>query len=123
MLEAPRLLLARVLLLLNPLEPPLNPLDRDMLLCGMSRLPMLYPLELPLRPPPPPALLRFVALAPAPLDREAPAPVPELRLLAPRDCWVALIRLVPPDWARVDPENLLAVDLFEYGAAPRCWGL
>jgi len=41
MLEAPRVLLARVLLPLNPLEPPLNPLDRDVLLFGMSRLPML----------------------------------------------------------------------------------
>jgi len=40
MLEEPRELLARVLLPLYPLEPPLNPLDREELL-GMSRLPML----------------------------------------------------------------------------------
>ena len=114
MLDAPRELLARVLLLLNPLEPPLKPLERDALLLGISRLPTLYPLELELRPPLPPApVLRLVALAPAPLAREPP-PVPALalRLLAPNDCWVALTRLLPPDWARVDPENLLAVDLF-----------
>ena len=111
MLDAPRELFARVLLLLNPLEPPLKPLERDALLLGISRLPMLYPPELELRPAPPAPVLRLVALAPAPLAREAPAPA--LRLLAPKDCWVALTRLLPPDWARVDPENLLAVDLFE----------
>lgn len=41
MLCAPRLLLARVLLWLNPLEPPLKPLERDTLLDGISRPPML----------------------------------------------------------------------------------
>jgi hypothetical protein len=116
MLWEPRELLARVLLPLNPLEPPLNPLDRDELL-GMSRLPILCPLELELRLL---ALgLRLVALAPVALGRDPPAPAPALRLPELKDCWVAPTRLPEADWLRVDPENLSAVDLFEYGAAPR----
>lgn len=50
MLEAPRELLARVLLALNPLEPPLKPLEREALAEGMSR-PAIRLLELALRLP------------------------------------------------------------------------
>jgi hypothetical protein len=136
MLWEPRELLALALLSLNPLEPPLNPLDFAALLCGMSRLPMLYPPELALRLAAlepallvlaalDPVLLALVALPPALLDRVAlpvalvavlapPVPDPALRLPVLKDCWVALTRLpAPVDWARVDPENLLAVALFE----------
>jgi len=122
MLLAPRLLLARAPLLLNPLEPPLNPLDLDPLFCGTLRLPILLWPALVLRLP---ALaLRFAELALAPLAREALDPAPALRLLAPIDCEVAPARLPEPAWLRVvEPENLFAVDLLEYGAAPRCWEL
>ena len=134
MLWEPRALLARAPLSLNPLDPPLNPLDFAALLCGTSRLPMLYPLELALRlvalAPAllalvalEPALLAFGALVPAPLALVAlgPAllalaplvPAPALRFTALADCWVAPARLPAPVWARVDPEYLLAVALFE----------
>jgi hypothetical protein len=122
MLEAPRELLARVLLALKPLDPPLKPLEREALEEGMSRPPIrLLELALGLVLRLAPALVRFAELALAPPVREALDPwkelLPELRLLAPRDCWVDETRLPPvPDWARLDadePENLFAVDLLE----------
>jgi len=123
MLEAPRELLARVLLALKPLEPPLKPLEREALEEGISRPAIRLPelaLGLALRLAPP-AVVRLEALALAP-PREAPAPdrsnelLPALRLLASKDRCVAETRLAEPDWARleaVEPENLLAVDLLE----------
>ena len=113
-------LLARVLLALNPLEPPLKPLERCMLFCGTLRLPILFCAALRLAP----AALRFALLIVGLVAREPPAPAPTLRLPAPAVCAVAPARFPPPAWLRVvDPENLFAVALLEYGAAPRCWEL
>jgi hypothetical protein len=130
MLLAPRELLALAPLPLKPLEPPLNPLLAP-LLFGTLRLPILLcpALELRLAALAPlelrPALLalgllalRLALLALGVLGRELAA----LRLTAL--CEVALGRAPEPDWPRaVAPEYLLAVDLLEYGAAPRCWEL
>jgi hypothetical protein len=114
MLEAPRMLLDRALLPLNPLEPPLNPLDREELPEEKSRPPILLLLALGLRLP----LPRSMELAPAELARELPAdrllaPALAPRLLAPRDCWDALARLPADDEPREEPENLSDVDLLE----------
>ena len=140
MLLAPRELLALAPLPLKPLEPPLNPLLAP-LLFGTLRLPILLCPALELRLAAlAPLELRLALLALGLLARLAVLAlglVPRLALLALEAlgrelaalrltalCEVALGRVPEPDWPRaVDPEYLLAVDLLEYGAAPRCWEL
>ena len=119
MLEAPRELLARALLPLNPLDPPPNPPAFDALLLDVSRLPVGFPPALALRvlaPLPP----RSVVLAPAVVPRVPPAdwaltPPPAPRVAPPPapSCWVEAARVPPADWPRVDPPYLFAVALFE----------
>jgi hypothetical protein len=119
MLEAPRELLARALLPLYPLDPPLKPLDRDPL--GMLRLPIDSPPRLPevpaaersLTPAPPrfpevPAAERSLTpappaarlLTPAAERSLAPAP-PAARLLAPAPEPAGCPRLEPPNFSAV----------------------
>lgn len=112
MLEAPRMLLAWALLPLNPLEPPLKPLEREPPPDEKSRLPMLLLLALGLRLP------LLMELAPAVLARELPAErllalALAPRLPAPAD-WVEVpARLPAAAEPRDEPENLSAVALFE----------
>ena len=120
MLEEPRLLLARALDPLYPLE-PLDPPPKA------SRFPppLRETSRLPMRSaPPPPARLPI----PAPPLARLLTPAPPARLLArlppcrPTCCLAPAWRL-ERESPRVVPPNLSAVARSLYGAPPRCCGL
>jgi hypothetical protein len=113
MLLAPRELLARELLPLNPPEPPPKPPDREELPEEKSLLPMLYPPPLELRLPLLAELREALGLA----DRLLALGLAP-RLDAPAERLVALApvpRLAAAVWPRPCPcpPYLLAVALFE----------
>ena len=113
MLEAPRLLLARALEPLYPLEPPPNASRFPPPLRERSRPPMRS------APPPP---------APSPPPARLPRPPSPARLLAREPpcrptCCRALACRLESESPRAVPPNRSAVAWSRYGAPPRCCGL